>query len=73
MSTVLESRVSKRMRLPFQIACRRGSGNPNSIGFIRAYAERRLRRATPLALGPERLYLAQADMQIEWETAVMGF
>jgi len=31
---------------------RSDTGNPNSIGFIRAYAERRLRRATSLALGP---------------------
>ena len=52
---------------------RSDTGNPNSIGFIRAYAERRLRRATSLALGPERLYLAQAEKQIEWGTAGMGF
>ena len=50
---------------------RSDTGNPNSIGFIRAYAECQLLRAMSLALGPERLY--QADKQIEWETAGMGF
>ena len=52
---------------------RSDTGNPNSIGFIRALLSAWLRRATPLALGPERLYLAQADKQIEWEIAGMGF
>jgi hypothetical protein len=50
---------------------RSDTGNPNSIGFIRAllsagYGERR-----PWHWGPNAFI--QADKQIEWETAGMGF